>query len=641
MIQLDMFSTATSDSLDKAETEVHYEYVVDQGRCDQIITEILVNEKLQAIDTETYGIDKHKNAGLDPVHSKVRLIQIGTPSMIYLFDMMHIQDFSKYRSISESNKYMKIFHNAKFDVKMLQYHYELYFNMIFDTMLTEQLLTSGLQKSGFGLATLKKKYLGGPELDKTLQKTNWGIPVLGEKHFKYAAMDVQVLFPIYEIMKGFLKQDKMFTVARIEFDCALATAKMELDGLYLSREHWDAIYFRNKERIEVLEAEISKTLSVSSRQLTFLEDGTDVNIKSNDQLKQAFARMGFNLKDTSEATLTANIENHPIFASIIEWRGLAKEMSTYGQAFYEYVDPITNRVHSSFMQLGADTGRYSSRSPNLQNIPAKEEYRASFRPETGNKFVTADYSQIELRVLAELSQDKAFLSAFNSGADLHKATASTMFNVPISDVTKDMRSATKSINFGLAYGRGAKSLGEQIGKSEEEAEELVQKYFKTYSGIAKFLEYRGKFAMENFFSLTAANRVRYYSKPALPPPKPPYDKTLSEKERKANFKEWNSLVWDHKKAMSAIERQGKNAPIQGTSGDITKIALALVEQRIRRTPIKLVNVVHDEIILECPEYMAADVGVMLEDCMKQGAYRFIKSVPVEVDAVIADYWKKD
>lgn len=271
----------------------------------------------------------------------------------------------------------------------------------------------------------------------------------------------------------------------------------------------------------------------------------------------------------------------------------------------------TGRIHADFNQLRADTGRFSCSNPNLQQIPATAEYRSCFTAEPGNKLVTADYSQVELRILAELSQDFEFIKAFESGEDLHKATASNMFGVTIEEVTKEMRTQAKSINFGLAYGRGASSLAEQIGTSVDKAKELINKYFVVYNGIHSWLENAGKIAVRNGYSRTLSNRIRRYK----------FDPKIRSE-------------------VATIDRQGKNSPIQGTSADITKQALVMINKAIKNTPVRLINTVHDEIVLEAPEDLSEWAGKILEEKMIEAARVYLKKVPVVVDVSISDVWMK-
>lgn len=263
---------------------------------------------------------------------------------------------------------------------------------------------------------------------------------------------------------------------------------------------------------------------------------------------------------------------------------------------------------------------------NIQQVPqlSKAPFRKCFIGQNGNKIIVADFSQIELRILAEYSQDKAFIDGFNSGNDFHVATAAMMFNVPANTImykengkkiqgpNYNLRNASKCINFGLIYGRGPMSLGAQIGVSTQEAKELIIKYFKAYPKVQDWLDIAGYAAISNRCARTMSNRIRYFE-----------------------FDEHSSRM------RSAISREGKNTPVQGTSADITKIALYRTYLRLLDMPkIKMVNTVHDEIVAEAPIDLAEEAAYILKYEMEEAGKEFIHSVPVIVDSAAAHDWSE-
>jgi DNA polymerase-1 len=579
---------------------MNYSLIVDLQIAQEIAIKLLTEDVL-AIDTET--------TGLDPYNSKIRLLQISNKEHSYLFDCFVLKDLSFLKDIFENQKPVKIFHNAKFDIKFLKVHFGFNFENIFDTMLASQIISSGDHSGGHSLADVTKRYLN-ITLDKSSQLSDWS-KELTEKQLEYASKDVLTLHPLREKLRNILIEQKLVKVAKLEFDCCIAVADMELNGCYLDREQWMKIVYELEKKHSKLSNEIQSELSQSSKQISLFDGFNSININSTQQLAEALHNMGIKVDDTSEATLLHHKNSHPIIEKILEYRGLQKSISSYGANVLEYINKKTGRIHADFSQLRTDTGRFSCSNPNLQQIPATAEYRACFRAEKGNKLITADYSQVELRILAELSQDREFIKAFESGEDLHKATASSMFNVPLSEVNKDMRSQAKSINFGLAYGRGASSLAEQIGTSTEKAKELINKYFSVYDGIKRWLDDAAKYALKHSYSRTLSNRIRRYT-----------------------FNPHN------RGEIASIERQGKNSPIQGTSADITKQALVLINSSLKNTNIRLINTVHDEIILEAPEEKAEYAAQLLESKMIEAARVFLKKVPIVVDVSIADFWTK-
>lgn len=579
---------------------MNYTYITDLDLAKEIALK-LESEDVLAVDTET--------TGLDPYTSNIRLIQIATKKHSYLFDCFVLQDLSYLKNLFEKTKPVKIFHNAKFDIKFLKRHFGFNLENIFDTMLASQIISSGSQVRGHSLADVTERHLD-ITLDKSSQLSDWSKD-LTEKQLEYAAKDTLILHPLREYFRNIIVEQKLVKVSKLEFDCCIAVADMELNGCYLDKNKWMAIVNELEKKHSKLSHEIQLELSKNSKQISLFDGFNTININSTQQLLDALHNMGIKLEDTSEGTLLHYKNDYPIIEKLLEYRGLQKSISSYGSNILEYINKETGRIHADFSQLRTDTGRFSCSNPNLQQIPATAEYRACFMAEEGNKLVTADYSQVELRILAELSQDKEFIKAFESGEDLHKATASSMFNVPLSEVTKDMRSQAKSINFGLAYGRGASSLAEQIGTSTEKAKELINKYFSVYDGIKKWLDDAAKYALKHSFSRTLSNRIRRYS--------------------------FNP---NNRGEIASVERQGKNTPIQGTSADITKQALIMINNAIKDSDIKLINTVHDEIILEAPQEQSEYAAKLLESKMIEAARVYLKKVPIVVDVHIADFWSK-
>lgn len=564
------------------------------------VYENIINSDVVAVDTET--------TGLDPYLSKVRLLQFATTEHSYIIDCFCFDDLSVLNPIFSSMKPVKIFHNAKFDIKMLKHHFKFDFENIFDTMLASQIISAGISAT-HNLRDVTERYIN-KIIDKSEQRSDWS-GELTDSQLSYAIKDVKILLPLREKLREMIIEQKLVKVAKLEFDCCISVSEMELNGCKLDEEKWMSILKSLEKKHEALSHEIQNDLSAASNQLSLFEGFSSININSSSQLVESLNNMGINIKDSSENTLLQFKDKHPVIEKILEYRGLQKAISSYGKNVLDHINSHTKRIHADFNQLRTDTGRFSCSNPNLQQIPATEEYRSCFVAETGNKLVIADYSQVELRILAELSQDTQFIKAFESGEDLHKATASSMFGVPINDVSKEMRTQAKSINFGLAYGRGAGSLAFQIGTSVEVAKELINKYFEVYSGIKNWLYKAGQIAVKTEQSRTLSNRLRKYS----------FDK-------------------NNRSEVATIDRQGKNSPIQGTSADITKQALILISRAIKNTPVKLINTVHDEIILEAPEDQAEWAAKELEKNMVDAAKIYMKKVPIVVDVHIADYWKK-
>jgi DNA polymerase-1 len=286
-------------------------------------------------------------------------------------------------------------------------------------------------------------------------------------------------------------------------------------------------------------------------------------------------------------------------------------MSSFGENILEFIEPQTGRIHADFRQIGAPTGRFSCSKPNLQQIPHEKEYRGCFVAPTGKRLVIADYSQIELRILAHFSEDRNFIEAFESGQDFHSATAAQVFGITSDDVTPDQRSFAKRLNFGVVYGIGASRFAMMTGLSQTEAENTLRKYFATYPRMDEWLRMQSNNVVTQRQTRTASGRLA-----------------------KFNFDE------NDRASLAAALRYAKNMPIQGTSADILKRALRLLHNDLRGTSGKLVNIVHDEIIVECDVSDADSTAKLLESAMLRAGREFVSRVPVKIDVHIADEWTK-
>jgi DNA polymerase I-like protein with 3'-5' exonuclease and polymerase domains len=585
---------------------VQYEVVTDGLRLEEII-DLLLKEPVIAIDTETNG--------LDPFTSRLLLVQIATPEKCYIIDAAKVR-LSPLKRLLGDSRNLKLLQNAKFDYEMLKQQAGLVVENLYDTMLAERLLTAGISKD-VSLQALVKRYTD-ETMDKEARKTFYGVNSLNHisnEQLLYAAKDALALFPIYAQQVAKLKEEKMFKVADLEFRCVAAVGDLELAGCKLDTDKWRSILAGVEEKRDAVRVELMEMLPGGGTKQASMFGGDEylINLNSSQQIINIFARMGIQLEDTSEATLSK--QNHPAVKKLLEYRTHEKTLGSFGEGLLSRVRPDTGRIHPDFIQYGADTGRFSCSNPNVQQIPATSEFRSCFVAPEGYKLITCDYSQAELRILAELSGDPAFLEAFKSGGDLHKLAASQMFQVPVDQVSKDQRSAAKAINFGLAYGMGPQGLAVRIDKSVDEARELITAYFKAFSGVQKWLEKAGRESVRKGFSPTPLGRKRYYSLPDQEDP-------------------------DYRRRMSEIERQGKNAPIQGCNADMTKMALVFLREKLAAYDARVVNTVHDEIVVEVLESQAEEVCKLVEHEMIRAGREILKEVPVVADAKIGDYWSK-
>ena len=577
--------------------------------------ESLSAHQVIGLDTET--------TELDPYFGRLRLIQLATPSGVHIIDLDAFRnggDLQKnnalaplLRELLSAHRPVKIAHNAKFDAKFIKHTLGADLGGIFDTLLASQLIGAGDIEERHGLDAVSSRYLN-ESVDKTERLSNWNLD-LSEAQLEYAARDAAVLLPLREKLIERLKSDSLIDCARLEFDCIMTVADMELTGFYMHKDRWlEQLGIVEKRRTQLAE-ELQVVLAEESLQGSLFggPQRDDINLDSHQQLTQALERLGIPVPDsTRNWKLQPLAAEYPVIATLLEYRTVQKALTSYGQNMIELINPTTGRLHADFRQIGAPTGRFSCTNPNIQQVPHAVEYRRCFsgHPE-GRKLVIADYSQIELRILAEFSGDRGFIDAFNSGADLHRVTAAQVFNVAVDQVTREQRDFAKRLNFGVVYGIGAQRFSIMTGSSVPEAENILRKYFATYRGLDTYLREAADRAVSERQARTGSGRLVRFR----------YD----EQDRQQ---------------ISMTKRNGKNTPIQGTSADILKRALRLLKDELRGTNAQIVNIIHDEIVVEADAAEAEDVALKVERAMCAAGEEYVKTVPVKVETEIADEWVK-
>jgi DNA polymerase I-like protein with 3'-5' exonuclease and polymerase domains len=588
---------------------VSYELITDNLKLQDVIDNLITSSVI-AVDTETNG--------LDPYDSKLLLVQVASPEKCYIIDATKVA-LGPLKRLLENEQILKLLQNAKFDYEMLKQQAGIELNSVYDTYLAERLLTAGLQKE-VNLAAITERYLG-QKMDKSVRKTFYGpnsLTHLSDDQLAYAAKDVMVLFPIYVKQLRGLKEQKLLAVAELEFKCVMAVGDLELAGCKLDVDKWRKILAEVEQKRDAVKTELMDLLPSGAAKQSSMFGSAEylINLNSQSQIIAEFARLNppIILEGTSEQELNKFGDRVEI-KKLLEYRSHEKTLGSFGEGLLSQIHKKTGRIHPDFLQYGADTGRFSCSNPNVQQIPATSDFRSCFIAEPGYKLVVCDYSQAELRILAELSGDPAFIEAFNSGGDLHKLAASQMFQVPVDQVTKDQRSAAKAINFGLAYGMGPQGLAVRIDKTVDEARALIDAYFEAFSGVHQWLLRMGKDSVRLRYSPTPLGRKRFYNIPDRDDP-------------------------DYRRKVSEVDRQGKNAPIQGANADMTKMALVFLREKLKGYDARVVNTVHDEIVVEVREEQAEVVCKIVEAEMIRAGREVIKSVPVVADAKIGDYWSK-
>lgn len=589
--------------------ETYFELVRDADGV-TVACEELSREPFLGLDTET--------TELDPYKGDIRLIQLSNGRKSFVFDMLPFRNgglkeneaLTPLRELIASNAQTKILHNAKFDAKWIGHHLGCEIGSVFDTYLASQVIAAGERDRRHGLADVAQ-FFTGTTLDKTEQVSDWNAPELSASQIEYAARDAAVLPPLREQMVDRLKNDELERVAQLEFECVVPIAQMELNGFAVDQPLW-------RERLDKVKKEQANTadqlqdlLSAGVSQAS-LFGRAEINLDSQQQVVDALLNLGIPVPETTRAwQLQPLAEEYPVVAKLLEYRGVQKAVTSFGENFLEFVEPKTGRLHADFRQIGAPTGRFSCSEPNLQQVPHDNEYRKCFRSPEGRKLVIADYSQIELRILAEFSGDEKFIEAFISGADFHKITAAQVFNVKPDDVSDEQRSFAKRLNFGIVYGVGASRFGMMTGLSQNDAESTMRRYFSTYRKLDAYLRDSATRVTTDRTARTASGRLLKLS----------FDET-------------------DRQAVGAARRYGVNMPIQGTSADILKLALRRLHDAIRGTSAKLVNIVHDEIIVECDDADQEATAMALGQSMSEAGAEFVRSVPIKIDARVADSWAK-
>ena len=659
-----------------------FELIDKNDRLKEVVS-ILSKCKVIGIDTETTGLDPHL--------AKVLLVQIADQEKCYIFDCEKV-DICLLKELLEDTDILKLLQNAKFDYKMLKASYDIKIKNIFCTMSAERLINAGISGFKSSLKVLADKYLG-IALDKEIRKqfvetAGYQRAGFSDEELEYAANDALILFPIYEQQVTELIDRELVEVALLEFSVIEVTAEMELIGVLINTDRWKEIVEQVNERREETQHLIFREFS-SVVQQNNLFGAPVININSSKQLLSYLSKLGVKTKSgeplpsTDESVLSEIKDKYHIIKLLLDYKGDEKVVTTYGKALLKKINQKTGRLHATFDQLRAATGRYSSSSPNLQNIPAyrgkkdfvisdrvtiKEEFlldlgtsscgpymvervvkdnkkgdgiaflsginkdvsmknlieypmidfRSCFVAKRGRKLITADYSQQELRILADASGDPVFARAYQNNEDIHTRTAADIFNVPLEKVTKAQRTQAKQINFALVYGAGPWKISKSLNITEQEAARLIEKYFETYPKIKNFLQGIADFAVRNRYSYTITGRKRYFSIPDGSHP-------------------------EYKKIIGSVRRQAANTYIQGSAADVTKLAMKLTYDELNKKGLdaNLVLIVHDEIVLDVEESIAKEVAELLEKCMVLGFSSYFKTIPMMVDAVIKNFWSKD
>lgn len=616
-VQRDLFSQAPEMQVItgmRSIKEVPHKYILvdDKIKRSDLITRLFI-QKSVCFDTETTGIDVFKAdlVGLSFCFNAGEAYYVTLPA-----DRKECTEVMKeFKAFFQSEQIGKIGQNIKFDLLMLaSYGIELK-GKLFDTMIAHYLLQPELRHGMDYLAEIYLKYrtihyedLVGAKGKNQQDIRSVDLNLLCD----YAAEDADITFQLKQILEKELANnglEKLFY--DMEMPLLRVLAIMEQNGVRIDT---NAL----KQSSEILTNDMLQ-LEKEIHQLV----GLEFNVSSPMQVGEIlFDRLKLDEKakktktgqySTSEDILEKLRSRHPVIGKILDYRGLKKLLSTYIDALPLMVNPKTGKVHTSYNQTVTATGRLSSTNPNLQNIPVRDELgreiRKAFIPEEGEFFLSVDYSQIELRIMAHLSGDTNMVEAFNSGYDIHTATAAKIFKIPLNEVTSDMRRKAKTANFGIIYGISTFGLSERLGNSRTEAKELIDGYFETYPQVKKYMENAINRAKEQGFVETIYGRKRF-----LP-----------------DINSQNSIV------RGFAERNAINAPIQGSAADIIKIAMVHIQQQLEKQNLKsrMTMQVHDELNFSVPKNELEIVKELVVSEM-QNAIKL--KVPLIADCGVGENW---
>ncbi|WP_323027197.1 DNA polymerase I [Gelidibacter japonicus] len=596
------------------DTVSHFYQSITGGMATKLFIQNLMKQTSVCFDTET--------TGLDPITAQLVGIafswEVGKGFYIPFPENQEEAQtlIEELRPFFEAESIEKVGQNLKYDIKVLRKYNIQVKGKLFDTMLAHYLINPDMRHNMDILAETYLNYTPMP-IEALIGKKGKNqlsmrtVPL--EKQTEYAVEDADITLQLKEHFEkelGEANTQKLFD--EIEIPLLRVLADMELEGINLDEKFLNSLSEKLDNDIKALEADI------------FKEAGEEFNIASPKQLGDIlFDKLKLVEKPkktktgqyaTGEEILSVLAKDHKIIQHILDYRGLAKLKSTYVDALPTQVEPTTGRVHTDYMQTVAATGRLSSNNPNLQNIPIRTErgrqVRKAFVPRDENYvLLAADYSQIELRIIAALSQEDNMINAFKKGEDIHASTASKVFGVPLEEVTREQRSNAKTVNFGIIYGVSAFGLSNQTDLSRSEAKDLIDTYYATYPKLRNYISDQIEIARENGYVQTVLGRRRYL-------------KDINSR---------NAVV------RGAAERNAVNAPIQGSAADIIKVAMINIHKKLQEGQFKskMLLQVHDELVFDVYQSELEDIKKMVKSEM-ESAYDL--AVPLVVDLGVGKDW---
>ena len=620
--QFDLFSAPgsgtvsdqTSSERQNLDSKKHWYQTVDSPLSRELLLKNVLQQKSVCFDTETTSLDalQAELVGIAFSWEKSKGYYLLLPED----RTKALAILEPFKAFFEHTEIEKIGHNLKYDLKVLK-NYDLEVNApLFDTMIAHYLVNPDMRHN---MDVLAETYLDySPQSITELigkKGANQGSmrDVAVEKQTEYAVEDADITYQLKDYFeKEMLAARTMDLYKKVELPLVKVLTAMECEGINLD--------------VPFLE-ELSKNLTVDIQKLEktiFDAAGETFNLASPKQLGPIlFDKLKLVDKpkktktgqySTAEDVLSYLAKEHSIVSDILDWRSLKKLQNTYVDALPKDINPKSGRVHTIYNQAVAATGRLSSNNPNLQNIPIRtargQQVRKAFVPrDNQHVLVAADYSQIELRIIAALSKDEGMVTAFLNNEDIHQATAAKVFNVPLEEVTRTQRGNAKTVNFGIIYGVSAFGLSQQTDLNRTEAKELIDTYYATYPKLRNYIHEQVDFARDNGYVTTVLGRRRYLK----------------------DINSQNAVV------RGAAERNAVNAPIQGSAADIIKLAMIVIQSKLESEnwKAKMLLQVHDELVFDVPKEEVEALQKMVKNEMENA---FSLDVPLVVDMGIGTNW---
>lgn len=573
----------------------------------------------------------------------VIMLQLGTDKIQFVIDA-RVNDITTVLSLLKNK--LVIAHNVQFDYRVLLPYVKL--NKVADTMIEAQILECG-KNAPKGYFTLEQTvrryvdpyaysnqlYLWRSYVTKSVRDT-FASHVLEftDEQIEYGALDVYYTYLLHQTLWTKIVENKMEGLAELENEFALVLADMSHNGIKVNVDMWLELAKNSSEKVNALENELN------------IMAGKVINWKSPKQVLEVFKPRGIDakvvdketgeLKDTVGRVALMDLKiSDPLLDMYIKYREEVKKSTSYGEKFLRHLNPATGKIHTSFFQIKS-TGRTGSGNPNMQNIPRDKDYRSCFQAEDGNVFVIADFSNQELRVLADKANEPKMLDAFKNNIDIHLQTARIAFNNPNLQKDSNERQMAKSINFLMAYGGGASKLAKNFNIPIREAKALIKKYFAEFSKLESYFKTVGSNSKEKGYIQidNVVNRISHI---------PEWEEY---KKLKDHIRKNTSLGLDIRPEIesrysyldSKIQRDSQNYPIQGDAANVSKYAGVLLRRKADK--FKLIMLIHDEWMLECKEEDAQEVSKILEECMLEASKKFCSIIDIPAQSHVTTIWTK-